>query len=268
MTIGRAVRGGVEHGHRAQRGAAEGLQPIARDRRVGGRRAVAADRQQHRGQPARQQRRPARRTSPASRSARTGSARAAPPSPSPSRPARASWTVARRRCGVAPSALDQPVTSGARTLREARSPSTSTAPTGPRQLVGEPRRPRRAAAAAARGDERDRAPRLARRAEDPRELEQRGGARQLGLGARAGGVAVGDDDDALVDRPGALGDHRAQRLAPVDRLALVRRRSARESPAPGPSGARSSPPGGVSRSEPGRRSGKRSESPRTPPPSP
>ena len=47
---------GVEHRDRAQRGAPEGLHAIARDRRVGGRREVAADRQQHGGQPAGQQR--------------------------------------------------------------------------------------------------------------------------------------------------------------------------------------------------------------------
>ena len=36
-----------------------------------------------------------------------------------------------------------------------------------------------------------------------------------------GRVAVRDDDDPLVDRARALGDHGAQRLAPVDRVALV-----------------------------------------------
>ena len=58
------------------------------------------------------------------------SARGAP-EPEPVSTRTASWTVARRRCGVAPSALDQPVTSGALTLRDARSPSTSTPPIGP-----------------------------------------------------------------------------------------------------------------------------------------
>ena len=85
-------------------------------------------------------------------------------------------------------------------------------------MGGELRRAGVAAAASARRHQHDRALGLARR-EHARELQQRGGARQLGARARAGRVAMGEDRDrGRVGGTGPQCDHGPQRALAVDRL--------------------------------------------------
>jgi hypothetical protein len=83
----------------------------------------------------------------------------------------------------------------------------------------------RRARRACRGDERERPPRAPWRAEDARQLEQRLGARQLGDRSGRRRVAVGDQDDAPVERPSALRDDRLQRALPIHRHGRARPRA-------------------------------------------
>ncbi len=86
------------------------------------------------------------------------------------------------------------------------------------QGAGQVGRPGVAPAAAAGRGEDDRALGLPGR-EDPGQLQQGGGARELRAGGSHGGVPVGDHQDRrLVGRPGPFGDHREQAALAVDRL--------------------------------------------------
>jgi hypothetical protein len=99
----------------------------------------------------------------------------------------------------------------------------------PAQLLGDRVGAGGAPGAAARGNERDRAADVRRR-QHAAELDERGGARQLGLGPALGRVAMGDDDDLRGRDPGAAGDDVHQRAVAVDRLALQPRQPDVERP--------------------------------------
>ena len=91
--------------------------------------------------------------------------------------------------------------------RDARSPSTIAASTGwPPSTLAMSRVLVVPADAADVDDDGERALRAARRAEHAGELEQPLGRRQRRGGAGRGGVALRDDEEPAVQRPGALGD--------------------------------------------------------------
>ena len=177
----------VERVHRAEHGAAEASRRVgARPRSRGGGPRSPADLHEHRRQPVGVRARPVRRRRAETRGARAGRARSGRPGSTPislgDRAGDRALQLIGRACRSRPSRARRTACARARRRgRRARSPRRRADARSARRRS--PSRAGVAAAAAAGRDEHDRALRLAR-GEHARELEQRGGPRQLGRATR------------------------------------------------------------------------------------